>query len=98
MGRVRIPFRPRRRRPRPFFGWLVGEDERGIKRGVLAPTTRFNRPARRGYFPHDSRHFVPGYYRAVPPGQNTLDRRLLTPEFCILNSVFFFPNAGRGSE
>jgi hypothetical protein len=20
---------------------------------------------------HDSRHFVPGYYRAVPPGQNT---------------------------
>ena len=20
-------------------------------------------------FPHDSRHFVPGYYRAVPPGQ-----------------------------
>ena len=22
-----------------------------------------------GYFPHDSSHFVPGYYRAVPPGQ-----------------------------
>jgi hypothetical protein len=26
-------------------------------------------PLGRGYFPHDSRHFVPGYYRAVPPGQ-----------------------------
>jgi hypothetical protein len=24
------------------------------------------------YFPHNSRHFVPGYYRAAPPGQNTL--------------------------
>ena len=32
-------------------------------------------PLGRGYFPHDPRHFVPGYYRAVPPGQNTLDRR-----------------------
>ena len=30
----------------------------------------FNRPAGTGYFPHDSRHFVPGYYRAVPGGQN----------------------------
>jgi hypothetical protein len=29
---------------------------------------RFNRPARRGHFPRDSRHFVPGYYRAVPSG------------------------------
>jgi hypothetical protein len=27
-------------------------------------------PLGRGYFPDDSRHFVPGYYRAVPPGQN----------------------------
>jgi hypothetical protein len=26
-------------------------------------------PLGRGYFPHDSRHFVPGYFRAVPPGQ-----------------------------
>ena len=25
-----------------------------------------------GYFPHDSRHFVPGYDHAVPVGQNTL--------------------------
>jgi hypothetical protein len=31
-------------------------------------------PLGRGYFPHDPRHFVPGYDRAVPPGQNTLDR------------------------
>jgi hypothetical protein len=26
-------------------------------------------PLGRGYFPHQPRHFVPGYYRAVPPGQ-----------------------------
>jgi hypothetical protein len=30
----------------------------------------FNRPAGTGLFPHDSRHFVPGYYRALPPGQS----------------------------
>src|SRR6202035_3136106 len=28
-------------------------------------------PLGRGYFPDDSRHFVPGYDHAVPPGQNT---------------------------
>jgi hypothetical protein len=32
-------------------------------------------PLGRGYFSHDPRHFVPGYDRAVPSGQNTLDRR-----------------------
>jgi hypothetical protein len=26
-------------------------------------------PLGRGFFPHNPRHFVPGYYRAVPPGQ-----------------------------
>jgi hypothetical protein len=26
-------------------------------------------PLGRDYFPDDSRHFVPGYDRAVPPGQ-----------------------------
>ena len=26
----------------------------------------------RGHFPYNPRHFVPGYYRAVPPGQKTL--------------------------
>jgi len=26
-------------------------------------------PAGTGYFPHDSRHSVPGYYQSVPPGQ-----------------------------
>jgi hypothetical protein len=26
-------------------------------------------PEGRGYFPRDCRHFVPGYYRAVPPGR-----------------------------
>src|SRR5271166_3365371 len=38
----------------------------------LAPNlgrNRFNRLAGTGYFPHDSRHFVPGYYQPVPPGQ-----------------------------
>jgi hypothetical protein len=35
-------------------------------------------PLGRGYFPHHPRHFVPGYYRAVPPGQKTLDRRGFT--------------------
>ena len=28
-------------------------------------------PLGRGYFPHDSRHFVPGYDHAVPLGQKT---------------------------
>ena len=36
---------------------------------------RFNRPAGRNNFPHDSRHFVPGYDHPVPPGQNTLSPR-----------------------
>jgi hypothetical protein len=31
----------------------------------------FNRPAGTGLFSHDSRHFVPGYYQAVPLGQKT---------------------------
>jgi hypothetical protein len=32
----------------------------------------FNRPAGTGYFPHESRHFVPGYYQPVPPGRKAL--------------------------
>jgi hypothetical protein len=28
-----------------------------------------------GLFPYDSRHFVPGYYRAVPPGQKPFAHR-----------------------
>jgi hypothetical protein len=35
-------------------------------------------PLGRGYFPYHPRHFVPGYYRAVPPGQKTLDGRGFT--------------------
>jgi hypothetical protein len=35
-------------------------------------------PLGRGYFPHHPRHFVPGYYPAVPPGQKTLERRGFT--------------------
>jgi hypothetical protein len=34
---------------------------------------RFNRPAGTG--PFSSRHFVPGYYRALPPGQKTFAHR-----------------------
>jgi hypothetical protein len=30
---------------------------------------RFNRPAGTELIPYDSRHFVPGYYQPVPPGQ-----------------------------
>jgi hypothetical protein len=48
---------------RPDFGcheWSLTQD-------------RFNRPAGTELFPHNPRHFVPGYYRAVPPGQSTLD-------------------------
>ena len=35
----------------------------------------FNRPAGRGYFPHNPRHFVPGYYQPVPPGQKPFGPR-----------------------
>ena len=34
-------------------------------------------PLGRGYFPHDSSHFVPGYYRAVPPGQKPFALRII---------------------
>ena len=34
-------------------------------------------PLGRGYFLHDSRHFVPGYYRAVPPGQKPFAIRII---------------------
>jgi hypothetical protein len=40
--------------------------------GVSLSPDLFNRPAGTGYLLHHPRHFVPGYYRAVPPGQNTL--------------------------
>ena len=45
---------------------------------LLAPylsQDRFNRPAGTGLVPHDSRHFAPGYYRAVPPGQKPFAHR-----------------------
>jgi hypothetical protein len=32
-------------------------------------------PLGRGYLPQDSRHFVPGYYRAVPLGQKRFAHR-----------------------
>jgi hypothetical protein len=37
--------------------------------GVNLAEIRSIVPLGRGYFPLDSRHFVPGYYRAVPLGQ-----------------------------
>ena len=36
--------------------------------GIYRSRDPFNRPAETGYFPHDSRHFVPGYYQPVPSG------------------------------
>jgi hypothetical protein len=33
---------------------------------------RFNRPLGRGFYTDDSRHFVPGYYRAIPLGTKTI--------------------------
>ena len=45
---------------------------------VEALSDRFNRsivPLGRAYFPHDSRHFVPGYDRAVPPAQKPCAHR-----------------------
>ena len=38
---------------------------------VLLAKTGSIVPLGRSYFPHHPRHFVPGYYRAVPPGQKT---------------------------
>ena len=35
-------------------------------------------PLGRDYFTRDSRHFVPGYYRAVPPGQKPFAHRSAT--------------------
>src|SRR5271157_5896758 len=32
-------------------------------------------PVGRGYFPHNPRHFVPGYYQPVPPGQKPFGPR-----------------------
>jgi hypothetical protein len=51
-----------------------------LLKGVLASNLSrdpFNRPAGVGYFPHASRHFVPGYYHAVPPGRNTFSVQAL---------------------
>jgi hypothetical protein len=47
-------------------------------KGMLASNQNrdpFNRPAGTGYFPHESRHFVPGYYHAVPPGREQPDNQ-----------------------
>jgi hypothetical protein len=51
-------------RPTTFNLILDGMNGFSAKIGSIVPLGR-------GYFPHDPRHFVPGYDRAVPPGQNT---------------------------
>jgi hypothetical protein len=45
---------------------------RTLRDGSLEPFDALSLAHGRGCFP---RHFVPGYYHAVPPGQNTFDRR-----------------------
>jgi hypothetical protein len=57
-------------RPRPG-GTVEGLNGFKAKIGSIVPLGR-------GYFPHHPRHFVPGYYPAVPPGQKTLERRGFT--------------------
>jgi hypothetical protein len=49
---------------------------------LLAPNLSrdpFNRPAGTGLFSDESRHFVPGYYHAVPLGQDTSRLTLVVP-------------------
>ena len=50
--------------PRPMMFDLILD----VMNGFLAKIGSIV-PLGRGYFPRHSRHFVPGYYRAVPPGQ-----------------------------
>jgi hypothetical protein len=58
-------------------------EKSGESKPMIQPLTTFLPPAQigsivplgRGYFPPDSRHFVPGYYRAVPPGQKPFAHR-----------------------
>jgi hypothetical protein len=45
-----------------LFGDSAQEMARASKIGSIVPLGP-------GYFPHNARHFVPGYYRAVPPEQ-----------------------------
>jgi hypothetical protein len=42
-----------------------GQADSSQARSAWVAMQRVPRPAGTGYFPHDSRHFVPGYYRAV---------------------------------
>jgi hypothetical protein len=73
MDRMLVPLQKREilllksSRPTMFNLTLDGMKGFSAKIGSIVPLGR-------GYFPHDPRHFVPGYH-AVPPGQNTLDRR-----------------------
>ena len=77
MGRMLMPLQKREvhllKSPRSMMFDLILD----VMNGFLAKIGSIV-PLGRGYFPRHSRHFVPGYYRAVPPGQNTLDRRGFT--------------------
>ena len=77
MGRMLMPLQKREvlllKSPRPMMFDLILD----VMNGFLAKIGSIV-PLGRGYFPHNPRHFVPNYYRAVPPGENTLDRRGFT--------------------
>jgi hypothetical protein len=77
MGRMLMPLQKRLvlllKSPRPMMFDLMLEVVNGFKAKIGSIV-----PLGRGYFLRHPRHFVPGYYRAVPPGQNTLDSRGFT--------------------
>jgi hypothetical protein len=52
-----------------------GQPDSSLARRAWVAMQRGRVPLGRGYFLHDPRHFVPGYYRAVPPGQNPIRHR-----------------------
>ena len=54
--------------PYPFKPSSIRATASIYGRGRRTTTRRIGRGGL-GYFPRDSRHFVPGYYRAVSPGQ-----------------------------
>jgi hypothetical protein len=57
----------------PMMSDLILDVINGLCQGwIIGPASIV--PLGRSYFPYDSRHFVPGYYRAVPPGQKSSDR------------------------
>src|ERR1700730_18105510 len=64
--------------PRPC---IISSNTFATDKGRPKPSLAFSRSRNRfnhrggGYFSHDSRRFVPGYYRAFPPGQKSIAHR-----------------------